>query len=159
MSDYQIIANRLAQHQAGLATLGVDPAWDKAMHAYLRADALQHAAGEFGDLAKVRYRHQVEGIDLQGKYGRDWKLHPDGKKELSRINREIHEEDERWGERYCKPMWRAANELALTPAPTIGAAMFKASIMESEEVWNDRDFPADCMEILQADFARLAREL
>lgn len=158
MADYNIVTHRSTIHQEALATLGTDPAWDKALHSYLRADALQHADLEYGEVAKIRLRHEYEEIELADKFGRDWKKHPGAKDEWNRIRAESDAADDRWTERYCRPLWRAANELALTPAPTLAAAMFKATLIETEEVWNDRDFPADAMDVLQSDFARLARE-
>ncbi|MGD9664944.1 MAG: hypothetical protein AB7U34_07040, partial [Novosphingobium sp.] len=63
-----------------------------------------------------------------------------------------------WTRRYCEPFWKAANELALVPSPSIAAAAFKAALIERDEVWNDKNFPADAMQVLHDDFARLARE-
>ncbi|WP_066561006.1 hypothetical protein [Croceicoccus bisphenolivorans] len=155
MADIDTIAKRVALHGAALATLGTDPAWDKALRAYLRADALQQADLEFGETAKGQERRKLECIMLADRYGPEWRKHPGAEAERRRIFEEGEESDKRWTERFCKPYWRASRELALTPAPTIAAAMFKATMIESDEVWNDCDFPADCMEILQSDFARL----
>lgn len=66
--------------------------------------------------------------------------------------------DNVWSDRYCEPVWQAERDLAMTPAPSIAAAIFKATMIEIEEVTYDTRFDADAMDVLHADFARLAGE-
>lgn len=157
MANIDVITKRAAIHSAALATLGADSTWDKALKAYLRADALQHADGEFGALDAASEKFRRFGWSLESKYGSDWSNIPKAKAEHQPAFADMQAAENRWAEAYCKPFWRATRELALTPAPTIAAAMFKASMMEQEDLSNDSEFPADCMQILQADFDRLTQ--
>lgn len=155
MADREHMTHRLAMHAAALASLGACPVWDAAVHAYLAADALQHADLEYGDSGRTQERHFRERLALESKYGPAWRKHPEAEAERKRIFREGEESTDRWTERYCQPLWAAARSVASTPAPSMAAASFKAALIEAEEVWNDRDFNKDPMQILQADFDRL----
>lgn len=158
MASIDTITRRLATHQAALATAGIDPAWDCALQAYLRADALQHADLQFGARSEASETLMRRRWSLEGKYGKAWHQHPDAQADRNEIFALDQAADKQWTRAFCAPFWRASRELALTPAPTMAAALFKAAIMEADELSNDTDFPADCMEVLQADFRRLARE-
>lgn len=155
MANIDAITKRAVMHSAALATLGSDPAWDKALNAYLRADTLQQADAECGALYAATDKFRRFGWSLESKYGPNWSNVPQAKAEHKPAYDEMQAAENKWAEVYCKPHWRASRELALTPAPTVAAAVFKANMIEHEDLPNDHEFPADCMEILHADFARL----
>lgn len=156
--DPNSMTARLTFKQAGLATLGLDAAWDRAVQRYLRCETLYYAADAFGPLAKEQERHTLEVMDIEGKYGRGWKAQPEAARRHDISFKGLIKAEEDHVRQFAEPYWRAANELALTPAPSLAAAMFKAAVMEHDEIDTSRDFPAKCMEVLQADFARLSRE-
>lgn len=158
MATIDIIQGRLADHQAALATTGLDPAWDKALHAYLKADIMQHADIEFGEVQKAKRQREADQITIHTKYGKEWRANPDPEALNKASYDRMQQADDKWGKTYCRAYWRAGRELALTPAPSMAAIAYKAAVMEQNELDNDIDFPADAMEVLRADFARLARE-
>lgn len=158
MQDFDNMAHRLAMHHAAMATTGIDPAWDKALHAYIKADILQNAELEFGSVARAAMQRQTEQVEIEVKYGKEWKSIPEAQA-LDRVSFEkMQSADDHWANTVCRAYWRAGRELALTPAPSMAAIAFKATVIELNEMDNDRDFPADPMEVLHADFARLAGE-
>lgn len=159
MAEISTITARAVFTQFALSTTGIDPVWDKALHAYLRADALQHAVSQFGPLAQVEEKRQHAQIELEAKYGRNWTSHPDTEQRRGELDKECSAAETDWSERHCRPFWRAGRELAATPAPSMPAALFKAVLIEQDEVWNDGDFPLDAMQVLHEDFARLAGEV
>lgn len=158
MVDPNSMTARLIFKQAALATVGIDAAWDKALQRYLRCETLYNASEAFGPMAKDQERHTLETIDIQAEYGRDWKGNVEAMRRHEASFASLRAAEDRQIRDFAQPFWRAAEELALTPAPTLAAAMFKAAVMEQDDVGNNRDFPADCMEVLQGDFARLSRE-
>lgn len=158
MANIDSITQCATLHSAALATLGSDPTWDKALKAYLRADALQRADSEFGALDKASAAFRRSRWALEDMYGPNWSGVPKATAEHQPAFAAMQAAEDRWAQTFCQVLWRTSRELALTPAPTIAAAMFKATLIEIEDLSNDCDFPADPMEVLQADFARLAGE-
>lgn len=158
MAHIDIITRRLASHQAALATTGIDPDWDKALHAYLRADIMQHADLEFGQVAQANERRFRDKVEIEAKYGKDWKANTEAQAAEKASYERTKAADDHWANGLCSAFWRAGRELALTPAPSMAAVAFKASMIEADDLNNDIDFPANCMRILQADFIRLAEE-
>ncbi|QCI92134.1 hypothetical protein [Novosphingobium sp. EMRT-2] len=150
------IAARAAYATVALGTLGTCPIWDAAVSAYLCRLTLQNADAEFGSLAKSIDETTRLSMSMKQRHGERWCENPALADTRSRIAREDLAANDQWTDDFCRPLWRAANELAATPAPTLAAATFKALMIEYEEVWNDTNFSADCMDILQADFSRLA---
>ncbi|NYH95955.1 hypothetical protein [Novosphingobium marinum] len=100
----------------------------------------------------------METLKLETTFGQHWRAHPDARPIFEKLSSDLHAAEERWQKRYCEPFWDACRRLVQTPAPTITAATFKAMLIEAEEVWNDTELKADCMEIVEADFARLRGE-
>lgn len=135
MSDLAQTNARAVEINLALSTMGACPKWDAAVTAYLAADALVHAEGEYGALAKAS-----EALF---------------RKEIGRPAMDAAERH--WTDTYCRPAWQAARTLSTTPAPSLSAALFKSLIIEKAEVWNDADMTEDCMSILRADFARVAK--
>lgn len=158
MATIDIIARRLSEHQAALATTGIDPTWDKALHAYLKADIIQHADIQFGEVGRAATQRQRERAEIHGKFGKDWQANDEARALERASYLRMQDADDHWGKTVCQTYWRAGRELALTPAPTMAAIAYKAAVMEANELDNDTDFPGDCMAILRSDFARLARE-
>jgi len=156
--DPNSMTARLTFKQAGLATMGLDAAWDRAVQRYLRCETLYYASEAFGAMAKDQERHTLEKIAIEAEFGRDWKAKPEAVQRHDASLTKLRRAEDQQVREFAQPYWRAAGELALTPAQSLAAAMFKAAVMEQDEVDNNRDFPGECMEILQADFARLSRK-
>jgi len=146
---------RMVFHQAALATLGADAAWDRAVLAFIKADVLQHADLEFGAAAKHQAKDYRARIGLESRYGKEWRLNPAAQALRDQIYDEAIAADDAWTRDYCAPFWQAGRELALTPAPTMAAAVFKANVIEKAEIWNDSAFPRDAMEIVIEEMTRL----
>jgi len=64
--------------------------------------------------------------------------------------------DREYDERYLSKIAPAAIALALTPAPNLAAALFKAKLIEREDLHLYAEMPRDCMEVVHEDMARLA---
>lgn len=134
MSDLAQTTARAAEISLALSTMGTCPKWDAALATYLAAEALVHAEGEYGSLAKATEALYRKEIDRSG----------------------MDAAERLWTDTYCRPAWKAARILSTTPAPSLSAALFKSLMVEKAEVWNDADMTEDCMAILRADFARHA---
>lgn len=156
MSNLEQINSRLAMQSAALATMDACPAWDAAVSRWLRWCVLAAADGEYGALSKANEESCRRRMCLEERYGKSWRDLPHLKATASAHFRTGEEADKRWTEDYCQPLWEAARALAVTPAPTVAAAVFKGMLIESDEVWNDIQFPDDPIAILHADFARVA---
>lgn len=138
MVDPNSMTARLTFKQAGLATAGIDAAWDKALQRYLRCETLYYASEAFGPMAKDQERHTLETIAVQSEYGRDWKGNAEAVRRHDASFAGLRAAEDRQVREFAQPYWRAAEELALTPAPTLAAAMFKAAVMEQDDVSNNR---------------------
>lgn len=155
MATIDQIAGRCAYTAAALATLGADPAWDERLTTYLRADALQQAHSSFGPLARANEEHNLECIKMEADYGLRWKSHP-AANGTARSAAAAQAAEAEWTEQYCEPYWQAARDLAMAPAPTLAAALFKVRLIEWDELDNDGPMPRDCFVIVAEDMARLA---
>ena len=131
--------------------------WGLRMAEYLRAAALQRADEAFGALAKVAEECTLRDIRLEARFGPGFRSIPEARAIMDRTPTSgMRDSDDAHCEDFCKPLWQAQRELAATPAPNLAAALFKVHLIEEAELDNDSVFQRDCMEIVQADFARLA---
>jgi hypothetical protein len=146
---------RAAFTAQALATIGADSEWDARLADYLRCDALQFADSEFGAYAAANEKLTLAAIQLEARYGDAYRSSPQAKVLADIAHAENAEANQRWSDTYLKPFWRAARDLASTPAPTLAAALFKVALIHSEEVWNDAKFAGNAMQIVSEDFARL----
>lgn len=140
----------------GLATMGVCPAWDSAMHNLIAADVLSRAHEQFGPLELARNARERDVMLMEQRLGKYWREHPEGKPVWDRLCELGTEDDRQMTERFYNALWDAQRQLALTPAPTLAAALYKAVVIEMHDVWNDAHLDADCIELLAADLARVA---
>lgn len=150
------MAGHCAYTAAALATLGADPVWDERLTTYLRLDALQQAHSSFGPLAQASEASDLKHIEIEAKYGPRWKTNPEARQEAEPASAAVLAAEQAWTERFCDPFWQAARELALTPAPTLAAALFKVRLIQWEDLDNDGVMTRDCFEIVAEDMARLA---
>ena len=158
MTDTAFSAERFAFTSQALSTLGTDPAWDAALSRYLRLESLTHADAEFGAYAKANEADDLARLALEEKYGKAFRSNPEAAEKWGALHERMNAAERTQLETYVKPMWEAGRRLALTPAPTLAAAVFKGNFIHREEIWNDNQFEADAMAIVTADFARLAGE-
>lgn len=149
---------RLALTSQAMTTLGVDPGWDGAVSDFLRTFSLWQADENFGTYSKASEAWGLATLDLTRRFGDDWEHSLAGARdhraarEALRIAEDAHHED------FVVPYWKALRDLTATPAPTIQAACFKTMLIQCEEIWNDSAMEANCMQLVQDDFARLAGE-
>lgn len=156
MATRDIITARVSYNAAALATMGTCPTWDAAMTRFLSAVALADADTEYGESAAQTEIRAREDIRLAAKYGPGWRNIPAARAEADRNLPPILDAETAWTETFCEPVWQSARALALVPAPTLAATLFKAQMLDDQELWNDAQFTHNCMAIVQADFARLA---
>lgn len=156
MDTMHNIAARCAFTSAALATLGVDPAWDKRMAAYLRLGSLQQAHASFGPLAQANEASAVKHCELEQRFGPHWKSNTKAWTEAQPLYAAALEIETQWTEQLCEPFWQAARDLVLTPAPTLAAALFKVRLIEWEDLDNDGAMTRDCFEIVAEDIERLS---
>lgn len=139
----------------GLATKGIDATWDKAVDAYLTTRALMQIDELCGPHLKFVSAMRERVDNLIHTYGKGWKLLPAMRATRDEISAAQAAEEERLVCEIYTPFWQAQRTLAVTPPPTLGAALWKAATIEIDETWNDATIPRDCAEILTEDFARL----
>jgi hypothetical protein len=140
----------------GLATMGVCPEWDRAVHNLIAADVLSRVHDEFGPLALSLADGEVERGDMKQRFGDNWRHHPEGKAIWERLQAADDDRNEAMTERFYRPLWDAQRQLARTPAPTLAAVVYKAAVVEMHDVWNDAQLGGDCIAIIEADLARIA---
>ena len=133
-----------------LSTLGTCPRWDASLTAYLSAQELQHAFSEWGpkgqaddDCDAHRYEHGTKS------------LAPAAKTKSDRLKAEYKRQEEHWETHLLPPMYETTRALLDVPAPNVAAAVFKATMIDVDEAWNDALYEADCYQIIRNDFARL----
>ncbi|WP_428331938.1 hypothetical protein [Novosphingobium sp.] len=152
MTSPKDIAIRSVFVTQALGTMGVDPAWDAGLTAYLTCHARMVAQEEFG---KSWYLNQnMNQIGLV-KFGAAYLKERHDDSELNAARASYEAEQERINEAYYEPLWDASRKLALIPAPTIAAAIFKVMLIDLEELGNDSAMTVDCAEVVERDFARL----
>ena len=156
MSNLEQINSRLAMQSAALATMGACLVWDAAVSRWLRWSVLAAADLEYGAMSQADEESIRRRASLEERHGQGWRDLPHLKATVTTHLRAGEQASERWTDDYCRPQWEAAREVTTTPAPTVAAAVFKAMLIESDEVWCDGNFNGDAMAILHADFARVA---
>lgn len=146
----------MTQHIQSLAlqALGACPKWDRAVLTYLHASTIAQAQSAWGPHAAALEAVEEQRGRPRCRHGRGWRAHRELADEITARTCEIEEKAVR---EIWQPLWRASRELVATDAPTLAAALMKAEVIQKEDVANDSEFPGDCMQILQADFDRLAK--
>lgn len=156
MTDLANQAHHATLRASAVATLGGSPAWDQVLSRYLACDALHTAMAEYGPLSQAHEARAWLAIELEKQHGKNWKDNLDAQARYAIADRAYQAADETYTADFLVPLWQAQRDLASTPAPTMAAAVFKAQLIEVEEVWNDNQFDLDCMQIVRDDFARLS---
>lgn len=156
MSFYQIATYKLALTNQALSTMGVDAEWDARITAFLSTMHLMHADEEFGAKGKADEAASKVAIKLESRFGKGWEDNPGASEEVRLLSISVKAAEDAHHQTFVAPYWAAMRRIALTPAPTLTAACFKQFIIQSDEIWNDSDMEADCMQIVVDDFARLA---
>lgn len=158
MSEIQTSTYHAVIATQGLGTMGVDPEWDHRVAEYLKRRTLFYADARFGSSAAVEEGTLLARVSLEQRYGRDYRNDPAAATELAKLDAVRAASDIRQHEEYTSPYWQAARNLATCPAPTLAAALFKAQIIDTDELWNDTHFKGDCMAIVSEDMNRLVPE-
>lgn len=155
MVSVTIAAERATLTAQALATMGVDPTWDRCVTALLAAEVRAWAQEEYGEIAERRNELDTERLTLEAKHGKGLLYnHSATGSALSRIAVAEAACDEDMSNGFYAPLWQAQRDLAMTPAPTLGAALYKASMISLHDVWNDPGMDGHCIEIIDQDLAK-----
>lgn len=155
METHLQIAAQCAFTNAALVTIGSDPVWDARLSEYLRLWALTNAECDFGALAKANNACEWEHTRLKGIHGPGWRSKPAADAACAPTSEAALAAENAWTKNLCKPYWQAARDLAMTPAPTLSAALFKVQVIKWDELDNDCHMTREPMEIVAEDMARL----
>lgn len=147
---------RASMTSRALSTLGDCAVWDAAVQEFLRRYALSQASDEFGPMSKANEAHSRAAMQLQAKYGRGWRTNQEAVDIFAPANAALHIAEDTQSRTYYDPMWAAGRKLAHTKPPTLNAALFKAELIDSEEIWNDTKLGRDAFDIVAEDMARFA---
>ena len=158
MADRLNIIQRAAFLAQATATMGIDPKWDAAVVNYVSWNVRANAQEEFGRSALQGADDERMKLDMEKRLGKEWRKHPEGQPIWDRMVAEGGAHDRMMIEKFYEPLWIATRELAAVPAPSFGAAIFKALLIEQEDLYNDGAFKLDCIELIDADLARFAMQ-
>lgn len=136
-----------------------DARWNAAAASYFLRDGLALADRTFGEYAKATVAFDHAKADIEATYGRDYRASDEGSNAFEPIWETMKAAVEAQYQNYLAPLWQAARDLALTPAPTLPAALFKVEVIRHEELDNDIYMTRDPMEVIAEDMARLAGEI
>jgi len=143
-------------HAQGLATVGLDPAWDAAVTAYIAADVRTEAYAEFGPLALEKEAADLDCSHAGFEYGKNWRDTAEGRAIAGRYEEASDALEAAMLERFYRPLWAAQRTLALTPAPSLAATVWKAAAIKLHESWNDPTLERNLAEAIGADLDRVA---
>lgn len=137
------------------ATMGLDPAWDRAIANYLAADIKMRAQEIYGPLARQKDDDTLEAWAMEARHGRKWRDTAEGADVAAQHRRNLVTYDDRMRAEFYEPQWQALRDVVRTPAPSFAAVAWKAALIEWEDLSSDGLLEADCFAILEADLARL----
>lgn len=143
-------------HAQGLATIGLDPAWDRAVTEYIAADVRSRAHEEFGPLALQKDDADLGTIMAGMRLGKDWRDTDEGRAIAHRFEDATAAYEASMEKDFYGPLWKAQRDLALAPAPSLPAAVWKAAAISLHEIWNDRTLETDLATVIDVDLARFA---
>ena len=156
--DLPYQTHRAATTTRALSTLGDCATWDAAVQTFLRRRALATSSEQFGPLAKAVEAFDLAKVSVEDKFGRNWRESAEAKAIMAVASAAFDRAQTEQDETYYSPMWEAERELVRTAPPTLNAALFKAELIDAEEVWNDTELGADAFEIVTQDLARFEGE-
>lgn len=156
MTDMATTTYRSVLAMQALSTMGVEPNWDALVGSLLRFDTLARAEEEYGPTSIRSGKRDIEVMMAEQRYGKNYAQHPEVQPMFERHKAECAADDDLMSREYYQPLWKAQRELALATPPTLSAALFKATLIEVAELWNDSVMDADCMEIVRTDLARFS---
>ena len=156
MADIDTSSRQCAFATLALSTLGADPVWDTRLTNYLRLQALAQGECDFGKLARANDDNARVQMHLESKYGTSWRSNPIARADADPSAATACAAEDVWTESLCEPYWQAARDLAMTPAPTLAAAMFKVQVIKWDELDNASSMTREPMGIITEDMARLA---
>jgi len=146
----------LAQFQTmAAATMGICPAWDRAIALYLAADIRMRAQEVYGPIARQKDDDTLEAWAMEARHGRNWREKPECAEVAAKHRRNLVTYDDRMRAEFYEPQWQALRNVVRTPAPSFAAVTWKAAAIDWEDLWSDSLLEADCIAILEADLARL----
>lgn len=143
-------------HAQGIATMGLDPAWDRAVSAYIAADVRSRAHEEFGPLAHRKSDADLDTIYAEMRLGKDWRNTDEGLAIARSFDDASAAYEAGMEKDFYSPLWKAQRDLALTPAPSLLAAVWKAAAISLHEIWNDRTLDTCLASAIDAELARFA---
>lgn len=143
-------------HAQAIATMGIDPAWDRAVTNYIACEIRGKADDHYGPDELASHDRQREADDLSQRLGPKWREHPEGVAISEAMTAESRRAEDDRSANFYTPMWESHRQLVAAPAPSLAAVALKAAIIELHEVWIDAVFEGDCIAILDADLARLS---
>src|SRR5687767_982379 len=100
-----------------------DPTWNSRLADYLRLDGPARAEREFGALSKSIAKSETRDLWLEEKFGPNFRNVPAARVMLDAAFPETMAADDAYAASFLKPLWAAARELAMTPAPSLAAAL------------------------------------
>ncbi len=155
MSVQETLAQRSSYVAQALATMGVDPEWDKRLTAYLTAECLAFADLEFGVMADALEKEARARVHIQMEFGKNFAQNPEAVARYKEAQRETGVVEKARTSQYLTPYWAAAKDLMHTPAPTLAAALFKSNMIFKEDLFCEPGIGQLAMGVLASDFHRL----
>jgi len=143
-------------HAQGLATLGLDPAWDAAVTAYIAVDVRTQAYAEFGPPALQKEAADLDRSRAEFEYGKSWRDTDEGRAIACRYDEATDAFEAAMLEGFYRPLWAAQRALALTHAPSLAAAVWKAAAISLHESWNDPTLEVNLAKAIDTDLERVA---
>lgn len=135
---------------------GCRSAWNFAIRQFIAADLRARAQDEFGPHELARQDRDAVECLLKVKHGTKWAETAEGKLITDRHRAAMNASDQFLSEHFYEPHHIACRLVAMTPAPTLAAAIVKAAIVEIHETWHDPEMTGDTLAILDADIERFA---
>jgi hypothetical protein len=141
-----------------LAATG-DVEWDTRFAEWLTADGLARSDYQFGAYFKASANYDETQARLKSEHGLDYRACEKGKKDADIAWEKMNKAEDERASRYLSPMWEAAQQLAMTPAPNLAAALFKIEVVKREDLHMDRTMTVDPFTLVSADMARLREQM
>lgn len=130
-------------------------AWNRAVAKFVRCAALAEADKVFGAYSMSDCDFEALKSDLEYEFGKNYQAIPEAKARHDEGFKLIVAAEERRIKEVLSPLWEAEKELAMTPAPTLKAVLFKIEFIRRHDLWQDLAFPEPAMAGIVDDLARL----